>query len=197
MVFFLLTFLLYGIVTGIVVYTDLGGDPTYTLFRILGLLGFLSLSGAVIMNLFKPDLQRILGKPFLPVHHTFAITGLILITLHPVLYAILTSDLTVFIPDTSSVYLFFASGGRVAIILMYVAFLAALFRSALSSRWKPIHRLVYPALIIAVIHANMMGATFQNPLIFLIYNGLALMILGTGLVKWNRRRHKVKKSAVA
>jgi len=185
---FYLILLVYGMVIGTVLITDQGIDLAYTALRLAALLGYLSLSLAVIMNLFKPDLQRLIGWPFLPVHHTFAVLGLVLITIHPVLFFILTADPSVFIPDTTSISSFFASGGRVAIILIYGAFLAALFRSALASWWRKIHMLVYPALIIAVIHANIMGATFQNAGIWLLYNGLAGAILITGIMKGIRRR---------
>ena len=177
---------------GTTLFSDLNGDLTYTALRLAALLGYLSLSGAVIMNLFKPEIKKILGRPFLPIHHAFAITGLIPITIHPILFAILTSDLSVFFPDTSSLYFFFATGGRVAIILIYVVLLAGLFRLTLKSYWKLIHRLIYPVMIIAIIHANIMGATFQNAGIWALYNGLAIGILLTGIMRFNQRRRKLK-----
>lgn len=170
-----------------VIFTDNGGDILYACLRIAGLLGFISLSCAVIMNLFKPNLQKILGHPFLPVHHLFAGSGLILITLHPFLYIVLTSDLSGVIPDTSSIYFFFVNGGRVAIIFLYIAFLAGMLRSSFYSRWKPIHRLVYPALFLAIIHANLNGSTFHNPFIWILCNGLAVTIFITWMVKVSRR----------
>lgn len=181
-------FILYLTVILIVILSDSGGDPLYNLMRICGLCGFLSLSGAVLINLNKPRLMTILGKPFLPVHHLFALSGLILITLHPVIFILLTSDLTAFIPDVSSLYLLLANGGRIAIILVYISFLAVLFRSALLSRWKVIHRLIYPALIIAYIHANLLGTNLSHPVIRLIYGAMIVLIVVTGVVKMNSRR---------
>lgn len=164
------------------------GDPLYTLLQLCGLCGFLSLSGAVLLNLNKPVLQKILGEPFLRIHHFFAISGLVLITLHPVLFILLTSDIAVLIPSFSSIYLFLANGGRVAIILLYLVFLAALLKGVLGSRWKIIHRLTYPALFFAFIHANLIGSTFGHPFIRIVFILLIVLILGTGLVKLMRRR---------
>lgn len=172
----------------VIVLQESSGDPLYTLLQLCGLCGFLSLSGAVLLNLNKPALQKVLGKPFLPIHHFFAISGLTLITLHPVLFILLTSDMTALIPTVSSAYLFFANGGRVAIILMYLVFLAALLKGVLGSRWKMIHRLAYPALIFAFIHASLIGSTLAHPVIRMVFILLIVIILGTGIVKVMRRR---------
>ncbi|HWQ65262.1 MAG TPA: hypothetical protein VN372_00150 [Methanospirillum sp.] len=162
----------------------------YTFLRLAGLLGFLSLSCAVIINLYKPEMKQIFGRPFLPVHHFFALSGLILITLHPILVVLLSSNLTIFLPDFSSFVAFFSNGGRIAIILIYLVCIAGLLRLSFQNKWKFVHRLIYPALVIAIVHANLMGATFQNPLIWLLYNGLAGAVLVTGIIKVLRRREK-------
>lgn len=148
----------------------------YTLLRIAGVWGFISLSFGALLNMNKNAVRSQFGKPFLTIHHIFAISGLILITLHPVLYAYLAMDPGVFIPDTSSLYDFLATGGRIAFILIYLAFCAGIFRMALKSRWRFIHGLVYPALILAVVHANLIGQTMVSPVVSVIINGLALLV---------------------
>lgn len=171
-----------------IVLQEGSGDPLYTLLQLCGLCGFLSLSGAVILNINKPVLQKILGEPFLRIHHFFAISGLVLITLHPVLFILLTSDMAVLIPSFSSIYLFLANGGRVAIILLYLVFLAGLLKGVLGSRWKIIHRLTYPALLLAFMHASLIGSTLGHPVIRMVFILLIVLILGTGLIKVMRRR---------
>jgi len=163
-------------------------EPLYILLRLSGLIGFLSICGAVITNLFKSELRKILGKPFLAIHHIFAIVGLVCITLHPLLYALLTSDLSIFIPGLSSPYLFLAMGGRVALILIYIAVIAALYRKSYSSGWKIIHRLMYLAIILAIIHANIIGGTFENPYIRFMFNGLAGLTIIVGMLLYMKRR---------
>lgn len=174
----------------IVINADTGGELVYSILQIAGLWGFISLSGAVIMNLFKSNLKRILGRPFLPIHHFFALSGLMLVTLHPVLFIILSGDPTAIFPDLSSPYLFFMNGGRVAIMLVYIAFFAGLFRLKIGTRWKIIHRLVYPALLLAIIHANLIGSTFQDPIIRVICNGLAVAIIITSILKFFKHHKK-------
>jgi len=185
---------LYICIALIVIDADKGGEPLYTILRIAGLWGFLSLSCSVIMNLFKPELRNLLGKPFLSVHHLFAVTGLLLITLHPIMFLLLSADPSALFPDLSSPYLFFINGGRVALIIIYAAFFAGLFRIKIGTRWKIIHQLVYPALLLAIIHANLIGSTFQNPVIRVIYNGLAIAIIITSILRMFRHRRKYQAS---
>ncbi|MCA1916589.1 ferric reductase-like transmembrane domain-containing protein [Methanospirillum hungatei] len=151
----------------------------YTLLRIAGIWGFISLSLGALLNLKKGVVKSQFGRPFIRIHHYFAISGLILVTIHPVLYAYLALDPGVFIPDFSSLHAFFATGGRTALILLYLAFCAGLVRMALKNRWRYIHILVYPALIIAAVHANLIGQTMTHPLIYLIINGLVLSVCCT------------------
>lgn len=162
----------------------------YTVLRIAGLLGFISLSLGAILNLMKKQINNFFGKPFLKIHHYFAITGLVLITIHPALYVLLAQDLRVLVPDISSLYSFFSMGGRVAILFFYGAFLAGIFRMALTHRWRYIHLLVYPAIIIAAIHANLIGQTMTNLVVLLLINGLTGIVCITFVYTRLRRMKK-------
>lgn len=162
-------------------------DLLNTGLRFCGLFGFLSLSLGAIMNLLKKEIKVILGQPFINVHHIFVLTGLVLITIHPVLFALSIRDFSVFIPDTSSILSFLTNGGRVAIILIYVGFLAAVFRSALKGRWVQIHRIVYLALILGIIHANLLGEDLPEPIIRIVYNAIAGVVILTGIIKMRKR----------
>ena len=162
-------------------------DLLNTGLRFCGLFGFLSLSLGAIMNLLKKEIKVILGQPFINVHHIFVLTGLVLITIHPVLYALSIRDFSVFIPDTSSVLSFLTNGGRVAIILIYIGFIAAIFRSALKGRWVQIHRIVYLALILGIIHANLLGEDLPEPIIRIVYNAIAGVVILTGIIKMRKR----------
>ena len=170
------------------------GDLAYTLLRSCGLLGFLSLSLGVMINLGKKEMKPLLGKPFIAIHHLLVLTGLVLITLHPVILAFLVSDLSVFIPDISSMPAFLTQGGRVAIVLIYIGFLAAVFRSALRGRWILIHRIMYPAFLLGIIHANLAGGDLSNPVIKIMYNGIAAGVIITGMIQWRSRFIRTQKN---
>ncbi|NLW75727.1 MAG: hypothetical protein GXY18_04780, partial [Methanomicrobiales archaeon] len=71
---------------------------------------------------------------------------------------------------------FFATGGRTAILLFYAAFLAGLFRMTIKKQWKYIHMLVYPAIIIAAIHAILMGQSMTSPVIFFLIICLTIFV---------------------
>ena len=164
------------------------GDPVSFTMRVSGLFGFLSLSMGILMNLLKKEIKTILGFPFITAHHVLVIVGLILITLHPVILALWTSDLSVFVPETSSLSSFLTSGGRVAFILIYIGFFAAIFRSALKGRWVYIHRVVYLAMILGIAHANLIGQDLMSPMIFILYNGIAAGVVITGIIQVRHRR---------
>lgn len=181
----------YILVFGIIMNAN-PGDVSNTSLRFCGLFGFLSLSLGAIMNLLRKEIRTTLGQPFIRVHHVFVITGIILITIHPVIFAFSLGDFTVFIPKTSSILAFFTNGGRVAIILIYVGFLAAVFRSALKGRWIQIHRIMYLALILGIIHANLLGQDFSDPVIKILYNAIAGIVIITGIIKM-RHRHRLLK----
>lgn len=148
----------------------------YTLLRIAALWGFISLSIGITLNLLKRKVKSHLGKPFLKIHHYFVIAGLVFVTMHPVLFAYIAHDFRVFIPDISSWDSFFATGGRTAILLFYAAFLAGLFRMTIKKQWKYIHMLVYPAIIIAAIHAILMGQSMTSPVIFFLIICLTIFV---------------------
>lgn len=182
----------YILVLGIVMNTH-PNDTFFTGIRLCGLFGFLSLSLGVIMNLFKKEMKTIFGQPFITIHHIFVLIGLILITIHPVLFALSIRDIFVFIPDISSVLSFFTNGGTIAIILIYIGFLAAVFRATLKSRWVQIHRIMYLALIFGIIHANLLGEDLLDPVIRILYNAIAGVVILTCIITMMHRHKLMKK----
>jgi DMSO/TMAO reductase YedYZ heme-binding membrane subunit len=167
-------------------------DILNTGIRFCGLFGFLSLSLGAIMNLLKKEIKTTLGQPFITIHHFFVLAGLVLITIHPVLFGLSIRDFSVFIPDTSSILSSLTNGGRIAIILIYIGFLAAVFRSALNGRWVQIHRVMYLALILGIIHANLLGQDLSDPIIRALYFLLAGAVIFTGIIKMRDRNRLMK-----
>jgi DMSO/TMAO reductase YedYZ heme-binding membrane subunit len=67
---------------------------------------------------------------------------------------------------------FFFFGGNIALLLIYLAFGTALLRRKIPSYWRPFHMLMYLALFIGVVHANLRGTNFQSLSIQIIYDSL-------------------------
>jgi predicted ferric reductase len=56
--------------------------------RFFGLYGYLFLSVTTLITPFLREVTQAFGRPFLKVHHSFSILGVVFITLHPVFNAI-------------------------------------------------------------------------------------------------------------
>jgi DMSO/TMAO reductase YedYZ heme-binding membrane subunit len=166
---------------------DVPADPLTRLVRTAALLGLLALGLAALTTPFLARIRKTFGRPFLTVHHLFAAGGLVLVTLHPVLYAVQVADITVFLPAFSSVSLFLALGGRFALILLYLAAATVLLRRSIPKYWRIVHGLMYPALLLGVVHGNLIGTDFAHPFIFFVYNILFVAVVAVFVTKrWQR-----------
>jgi DMSO/TMAO reductase YedYZ heme-binding membrane subunit len=157
------------------------------------LYGYMMLVLAALVLPFLREFVQAFGKPFLKIHHTFAFTGLVLVTLHPALFAYEQMSLAFYVPNVSSWFLFFAYGGSVAFPILYVALAAALIRRKAPRSWRFVHMLVYVALAFGIVHANILGRSFfDNPAITVIYDGLFAAAL-VGLVVKRYQNYQLKK----
>ncbi|MDV4342032.1 hypothetical protein HL657_02320 [Methanoculleus sp. YWC-01] len=174
-----------------VVLTAPYGDPFNVVARLLALWGFLALAIAAIMTPFLREIMKVFGRPFLAVHHTFAAIGLLLPTLHPVTLAIGAMNPAIFIPIFSPWGRFWALAGRPALYLLYIAFAGVLFRKYIPKYWRWAHGLMYVVLLFAVVHGNLIGTDFQEPIIWVLFNALfALVVAAFVLKRWQRMRKK-------
>lgn len=161
--------------------------------RLFALNGFIALSIATIMAAFLREVTLFFKKPFTRIHHYFAAAGLVLITLHPLTISVRFLNLTVFVPNLNSLYDFLYFGGRPALILIFVAFVAVLLRRKMLRYWRWFHALMYVALFFGVVHANLSGTDFGNLAILLVFNGLfAATLVAFVLKRWQFYRIKVK-----
>ena len=165
--------------------------------RFGALFGFTSMFVATLMTPFAVELYKIFGKPFVKIHHIYSITGLILVTLHPLIFAVTVDNIAVFVPDFSSWYGFWSLGGRLALILIYIAILGALLRKLAKKSWRIIHALNYVALFLAYVHGVLIGTDFQNIGILITFT--IMMFLSFGVLGYKRyltyRRKKGKKES--
>lgn len=115
-------------------------------------LGYLAVFCAIASSAYMRQMSSFFGRSFIRVHHVISVTGLIMITLHPLIVALRRGTLDVFIPVTASWRGFLVEGGRAAWYLLGIASLAALLRQVLGRVWHIVHALTYPAFGLASAH---------------------------------------------
>lgn len=160
------------LIVGVLTVIGAWDNPISFPVRLFGLSGYLMLTIAAVMTSFLREISQAFGRPFTRIHHFFAAAGTVLITLHPISYAIQTLDITVFAPSFASWYDFWRLAGRPALFLLYFAAVFALVRRRTMRFWRPFHALTYVVLLFGIVHANLSGSDFQNQAITVLFDGL-------------------------
>jgi len=180
-------------------------DPFFFFIRLFSLLGLVAMFISSMLTPFQKELYEFFKKPFIKIHHSTTIFGLVSITLHPVIFAInimvyssFVDGLKVFIPDFSSLYQFWLLAGRPALIIIYIALIGVLIRNSLKKGWRWIHGLNYIALIFGVVHGIMIGSDFYDfvsPINTqkLIMTVLFLLMIATTITTFTIKRIKMFK----
>jgi len=150
--------------------------------RLFALWGYFFLAIAAMMTPFLKEIKHLFGLPFIKMHHIFAYAGLCLITLHPIFIAIYSSTAAVFIPSFSSWYEFWLFAGRPALIILYIALIAILFRRKIKP-WRIIHALMYLMLLLGFVHAVLIGTDFAKKAILIIYSVMFAGIIASFTAK--------------
>jgi hypothetical protein len=154
-------FLLLALVTAFVLMSP-SSTIHFTLLRLCGLYGFILLSVATSITPFLKEVTMLFGKPFMRIHHVFAVVGIIAITLHPILLAARFLNPGVFLPRFDDWFVFWQNAGRPALVIIYVAVLAALLMRKAPRHWRSFHALMYVALLFGVVHAGLVGTDMAN-----------------------------------
>lgn len=178
----------FGGVSYVAIFQYPGEDPVLIFARLFALNGFVALCLGAILTSFIREARAHLGKPFLSLHHTFAAVGLASIILHPLTLAVLFASPFMFVPVVSSPLSFAANGGRTALPLILVAVAAVLIRAKIPKYWRWIHGLIYPAILIGLIHGNLVGNNFSQPFVFFVCNILGILALAAFPFRLYRRR---------
>ena len=195
---FLVGVVMFSVGVSVFSYLVAYSHPFELSVRLFALNGFLALSIATIMTPFLKEIKRHFNKSFLEIHHSFAVVGLVLITLHPITLFIQVLDPAIFLPNLSSFYLFWLFAGRQALIVIYIALAAALLRRKIPKYWgywSWIHAFMYVALFFAIVHANLIGTDFQKSAIDIVYDGLFAGAIAAFVLKrfqQHRIRSKIK-----
>jgi len=174
--FYFLLFIIY-LIPIMAVFIN-GFDSLLQLFRrIAALIGISSLFIAILLSLLVRQSRKIFGVGYLKIHHFFSISGLVLITLHPVIMAIDFGTTSIFIPKFNSWNSFLVNAGRPALYLIYIATIAAILRKNIAKYWRTIHGLLYPAFIFGAIHGILSGSDMNNIFLYILYIGMIITII--------------------
>jgi sulfoxide reductase heme-binding subunit YedZ len=144
--------------------------------RVAALMGYMTLFLAMLSSAYLRQMVRLLGHPFVRVHHILAVTGLAFLTLHPITVAVDLADPSILLPQLRSLAIFLTYGGVVAWYLIGITALTAYLRRSISG-WRIIHYLNYIAFWFGSLHAIRIGTDVQPPILRAIPVGLALAIV--------------------
>jgi hypothetical protein len=198
--FFFAVIVLFCLAISLLAYSWRPTDPLTLTIRFLALNGYIAVAIAAIITPFIKEITLFFKKPFTKIHHYFASAGLLLVTLHPIAVFIRFMDPNVFLPEFENLYVFFFFGGIIALLLIYVGVGAVYLRRKFMTVWRPFHMLVYLAIFIGVIHANLRGIDFGNIYIQIIFDALfalALFALVLKRIQFYRIKQRAKRFKLA
>jgi DMSO/TMAO reductase YedYZ heme-binding membrane subunit len=181
--YFVLAGLIALVLVGSLISLQPYGSPINWITRGSALLGYLAIFLAIVSSAYLRQLVRFFGRPFVQVHHILSVTGLILITLHPLSVVWTSASLRVLLPRFDSWRVFLQLGGRPAWYLIATASVAAVLRSVIGERWRAIHLLNYLAFLLGTAHAILIGTDFQLPLIKALAIIMAVIVVATLIQK--------------
>ncbi len=192
--------LLYLILLGLIALILVGGlialrpagSPLSLGIRGAALLGYLAIFLASLSSIYMRQMYQFFGRPFVKVHHTLSVTGLIMMTLHPLGVALQSANLRVFLPRFDSMRVFLELGGRPAWYLIGAASLAAVLRKSIGQNWRAIHVLNYIAFLLATVHAVLIGTDFLSPVMKGVGVVMALVVIGAFIQKRLQKRNRSK-----
>ncbi len=185
---------------------DRAGLPAMLDFlgRASGVIGLVTLLLATVLSARLPGLDRHFGglTRLWSNHHRLGAISLLLLMAHPLLLAVATAEgypaaaVEMLFPNLGNWALW---SGWLALFLMMV-FLAPSFRffgKPDYARWKWLHRLAGPAVLLALLHSAQYGRTLPEPLQLMLWLLLGLLALAAliwhfGLSRrFGRRRYAV------
>jgi len=148
----------------------------YWLVRGLSLSGYLLVFLAALSSASLPAMAKTFGRPFVGVHHVATVAGFVAMIAHPFAWSYTVGSLEPFVPRAASVYDFLLYAGRPALFLFIVAVVAGLLRLAFKRGWRYVHLLVYLAFLLVTVHANLIGTSFQSPVVRVVSWAMAAAV---------------------
>lgn len=190
---YLLLLALALVPTVILIYTQPSYSTSRHLVRAAALLGYAYILFATVSSAFMSALVRRFGRPFVTLHHWLSITGLVLISAHPLLLAATGGGWATFVPELGSWRGFWTYAGRPAWFLLLLAAAAAALRGRFRNGWRIVHYLTYVALAFGAVHATLLGTSFvgspvARAVMYLLAAVGLLVFARKRLEAWQRRR---------
>ncbi len=153
------------------------GSVEGTIMRAAALFGFTALFLTIVSSEYVRTMRKLFGRPYMRVHHALALTGLVLIVVHPLMYAVRTGTLSVFVPVFTPLRSFLAWASRPALYLIVLAVVAAVARKRLKSTWQFVHWLNYLAFVMVFTHASMLGSDLALAPMRVVMTAMAVVVL--------------------
>jgi sulfoxide reductase heme-binding subunit YedZ len=163
------------------------GDPLTFFIRGAALLGYLAVFLSILSSATMKQMHRVFGRPFVKMHHVLTVTGLILMTLHPLGVALDWKSPQVLLPRFDSWSIFLQWGGPPAWYLVGLASLAAVLRKTIGKHWRVVHFLNYVAFLLGTVHAIKIGTDLQRGVVRAALVILALVVVATFIQKRFRK----------
>lgn len=167
-------------------------DANRGVIRAAGLLAYLCVFMASLASMFMREIVKRVGQPFMKVHHTWVIAGLVGMVLHTTLMAWRSGSLSVYLPRFDSFQVFLSNGGRPALLLFALTALTAVFRAAIGKNWRVLHWLNYLAFVLATAHAWLIGSSFESWVLKVLGAIMAVALAAVFILK-RARKPKSKK----
>jgi hypothetical protein len=152
-------------------------EPLHWVVRGAGMVGYVAMFLSILSSAYMRELYRLLARPFLWGHHVLSVSGLVLITMHPLALAIETASAAVFVPRFDSWKILLQLGGRPALYLVAIASLGALLRKHWRKGWRTLHMVNYVAFLLGTVHAVLIGTDFGQPWLRLIPIAMVLVVV--------------------
>jgi DMSO/TMAO reductase YedYZ heme-binding membrane subunit len=172
-----------------------GGAPLYNALRVAAMAGFALIYVAILSSLFLRELVHALGQPFIKVHHVLSIVALVLVTLHPLGWAVYNQSASVLLPVFSSWAGLVRKLGPIIWLLLTFGLGSALARRKVKP-WRIVHWLNYVAFWLAAVHAWMLGSNAQSLGMRIAIVLMAASVVGAFVWKRLKMRKKPAKAAV-
>lgn len=132
------------------------------IIRDLALLGYISAFLAIVSSHYKREVMKLFGRSFMDAHHILSVACAVFLSLHPLGVAWDAMALSVLVPVFLPLADMLKYGGRIAWYVFAVGALTALWRKSIGKRWRTIHAFNYVAFAFGTVHANIIGANFQE-----------------------------------
>ncbi len=157
---FILLLFVQVVVVAFLLAVQPASDPLSGVVRAAGVIGYFCSFLAIASSAFKKSLAKTTGRPFLGIHHLFAVTAISMMLTHVGALLLITGDPAMLIPHFATLEGFFVLGGRMALPMFLVAGITARFAGSIRY-WKALHLLNYTAFFLGTTHAIMIGQDFQ------------------------------------